>query len=363
MAALVAGLLTSQTLYGDTIISYQNSILGNTELEAHVNGAFTPYIIPASFSIGGGLVYRGDGSTINEVAITGDEIMVGAPGADGTPQTIAEAIANNQYVELSFAVSGLQDGEVIKLTSFTYGVRRNRTSDNEERGSGARYYQPYASTNGSPFTQAGSIIELLTTNQTSALSDNTHANLFTGAELQNGDTFSVRVYFAQFNEINYSVVENAASRYGNIVFYGSLVQAVDDRDNDGVDDDDDLFPDDPKRATIIDHINCIIEYVSDDAVIFDGDWKNKKMRKAYLNKLEVILELVTAAEAAEDPEAAALIYAEALDKVNNDLIKKTDGLQGVGASEKNDWLKVQAAQDIVYPDLLFLSEYLLEKTL
>ena len=87
------------------------------------------------------------------------------------------------------------------------------------------------------------------------------------------------------------------------------------------------------------------------------------MRKAYLNKLEVILELVTAAEAAEDPEAAALIYAEALDKVNNDLIKKTDGLQGVGASEKNDWLKVQEAQDIVYPDLLFVSEYLLEKTL
>ena len=143
---------------------------------------------------------------------------------------------------------------------------------------------------------------------------------------------------------------------------GSL-KFANDRDGDGVDDDDDLFPDDPKRATIIDHINCIIVNVSDDAVIFDSDWQNKKMRNAYLNKLEVILELVTAAEAAEDPEAAALIYAEALDKVNNDLIKKTDGLQGVGASKKNDWLKVQEAQDIVYPDLLFLSEYLLEKTL
>ena len=116
-------------------------------------------------------------------------------------------------------------------------------------------------------------------------------------------------------------------------------------------------------GSIADYFNCIIDYVSDDEVILDSDWKNKKMRKAYLNKLEVVLELVTAAVAAEDPEAAALIYAEALDKVNNDLIKKTDGLQGVGASEKNDWLKVQEAQDIVYPDLLFLSEYLLEKTL
>jgi len=153
-----------------------------------------------------------------------------------------------------------------------------------------------------------------------------------------------------------------AQRSGVIVS-DIVVCETNDRDNDGVDDDDDLFPDDPKRATIIDHINCIIEYVSDDAVIFDSDWQNKKMRNAYLNKLEVILELVTAAEAAEDPEAAALIYAEALDKVNNDLIKKTDGLQGVGASERDDWLKVQEAQDIVYPDLLFLSEYLLEKTL
>jgi len=116
-------------------------------------------------------------------------------------------------------------------------------------------------------------------------------------------------------------------------------------------------------GSIADYFNCIIDYVSDDEVILDSDWKNKKMRKAYLNKLEVVLELVTAAVAAEDPEAAALIYAEALDKVNNDLIKKTDGLQGVGASKKNDWLKVQEAQDIVYPDLLFLSEYLLEKTL
>ena len=155
------------------------------------------------------------------------------------------------------------------------------------------------------------------------------------------------------------------SRPGSVALpiYAVVEISSKDRDGDGVDDDDDLFPDDPKRATIIDHINCIIEYVSDDAVIFDGDWKNKKMRKAYLNKLEVILELVIAADAAEDPEAAALIYAEALDKVNNDLIKKTDGLQGVGASERDDWLKVQEAQDIVYPDLLFLSEYLLEKTL
>ena len=68
------------------------------------------------------------------------------------------------------------------------------------------------------------------------------------------------------------------------------VAAVSDTDGDGVPNDEDLFPDDPKRATIVDHINCIIEYVSDDEVIFDSDWKTKRMRVAYINKLEAVLE-------------------------------------------------------------------------
>ena len=50
-------------------------------------------------------------------------------------------------------------------------------------------------------------------------------------------------------------------------------------------------------GSIADYFNCIIEYVSDDEVIFDSDWKNKRMRDAYINKLEAVLELVLAAEA------------------------------------------------------------------
>ena len=96
-----------------------------------------------------------------------------------------------------------------------------------------------------------------------------------------------------------------------------------DRDGDGVDDDDDLFPDDPNRSNIIDHIEYIIDYVSDDEVIFDSDWKNKRMRDAFIPKLEAVLEIVVAAEAAEDPElAAALVPAscresgQRLDRLN-----------------------------------------------
>ena len=133
-----------------------------------------------------------------------------------------------------------------------------------------------------------------------------------------------------------------------------------DTDGDGVGDKEDLFPEDEQRATIIDHIEYIIEYVSDDTIIFDSDWKKKKMRKAYLKKLEVIVELVIVAETAEEEgafELATSIYKKAAKKLKKNLIKKTDGLQGIGAKAKNDWVKVQEAQDIIYPDLLFLSDY------
>ena len=133
-----------------------------------------------------------------------------------------------------------------------------------------------------------------------------------------------------------------------------------DTDGDGVGDKEDLFPEDEQRATIIDHIEYIIEYVSDDTIIFDSDWKKKKMRKAYLKKLEVIVELVIVAETAEEEgafELATSIYKKAAKKLKKNLIKKTDGLQGIGAKAKNDWVKVQEAQDLIYPDLLFLSDY------
>jgi len=137
-----------------------------------------------------------------------------------------------------------------------------------------------------------------------------------------------------------------------------------DSDGDGVGDNSDLFPDDPKRADIIDHINCIIAYTSDNSVIFDRDWVAARgMRQAYVRQLETVGNLVLAAEVAQNAADAAALYSRAARIVDIFLITKTDGMQGVGARTQDDWIRTQEAQDIVYPDLLFLSEYLLEKTL
>jgi hypothetical protein len=72
----------------------------------------------------------------------------------------------------------------------------------------------------------------------------------------------------------------------------------------------------------------------------------------------VILRLVIAAEEAGELEQAASIYAAANQKLQEDIIRKTDGLQGIGANARDDFFTNQEAQDIVYPDLIVIRDYL-----
>ena len=64
-----------------------------------------------------------------------------------------------------------------------------------------------------------------------------------------------------------------------------------------------------------------------------------------------------AAEAAEAADQAAFLYLQAFEMVDEKLIPRTDGFQE-GGSPETDWIIIKQAQDIVYPDLLLLSEYL-----
>ena len=130
-----------------------------------------------------------------------------------------------------------------------------------------------------------------------------------------------------------------------------------DSDGDGVTDYKDLFPDDADFARVSDYVNFIIDYVVDDTVIFDEDWKEKKNEDEFTAELELVLELVIAAESSEDADEAVFLYLEALKMVDENLIPRTDGFQD-GGSHETDWIIIKEAQDILYPDLLLLSEYL-----
>ena len=144
---------------------------------------------------------------------------------------------------------------------------------------------------------------------------------------------------------------------GGLVSWSIGDATTTDSDGDGVSDHKDLFPDDANLAELSDYINYIMDYVVDDTVIFDEDWKEKKNEAEFTADLEVVLELVIAAEAADDADEAAFLYLEAFKMIDEKLIPRTDGFQD-GGSHETDWIIIKEAQDIVYPDLILLSEYL-----
>jgi hypothetical protein len=76
-------------------------------------------------------------------------------------------------------------------------------------------------------------------------------------------------------------------------------------------------------------------------------FKNKNLRKTLTNKINVLIKMVD--EGAFD---------DAGDKLENDVMKKTNGFAETGAVDKNDWIVTGPAQDQVYPLLLAASDYL-----
>ena len=67
-------------------------------------------------------------------------------------------------------------------------------------------------------------------------------------------------------------------------------------------------------------------------------FKNKNMQSTMNNKLNAVLS-----------EIANGDYADALNKLENDILKKTNGCANAGAPDKNDWIKDCESQAVIYP--------------
>jgi K319-like protein len=76
-------------------------------------------------------------------------------------------------------------------------------------------------------------------------------------------------------------------------------------------------------------------------------FKNATMQKTFNNKLNAVI---------ADIEAGN--YANALDKLQNDILGKTDGCANSGAPDSNDWIKDCVSQGEVYPLILEVIEML-----
>jgi hypothetical protein len=94
-------------------------------------------------------------------------------------------------------------------------------------------------------------------------------------------------------------------------------------------------------AETIDVINAI----ADLSVL-----KNDKMQNSLTNKINSVLSLIDHGE-----------YEQALDKLQNDLLKKTNGCAETTdprSADKNDWIKECPTQDVVYPLIQETIDYL-----
>jgi len=78
-----------------------------------------------------------------------------------------------------------------------------------------------------------------------------------------------------------------------------------------------------------------------------GVFKNANMQKTFNNKLNAVI---------ADIEAGN--YANALDKLQHDILGKTDGCANSGAPDNNDWIKDCVSQGEVYPLILEVIEML-----
>ena len=83
------------------------------------------------------------------------------------------------------------------------------------------------------------------------------------------------------------------------------------------------------------------------ALLNPGVFKNATMQKTFNNKLNAVI---------ADIEAGN--YANALDKLQHDILGKTDGCANTGAPDSNDWIKDCVSQDQVYSLILEVIEIL-----
>ena len=79
----------------------------------------------------------------------------------------------------------------------------------------------------------------------------------------------------------------------------------------------------------------------------DSMFKNRNMKQTLTNKITVVLKMIDKGR-----------YENALDKLVNDILGKTDGCAETGARDGNDWIETCDKQNEIYPYLLDTIEML-----
>ncbi|MFQ5719757.1 MAG: hypothetical protein ACE5IK_09410 [Acidobacteriota bacterium] len=107
-------------------------------------------------------------------------------------------------------------------------------------------------------------------------------------------------------------------------------------------------PGDPPSAE-----QLILDLQNYIASLADVDFRNGNgnLANALINKLDAVLAMIDAAAMETDPVLQDLLLQDAVDKLQNDLLAKTDGCAAGGAPDANDWVADCAVQEVLFAEI------------
>jgi PKD domain len=91
----------------------------------------------------------------------------------------------------------------------------------------------------------------------------------------------------------------------------------------------------------------LIETVERINLLDPESLKNKNLSNALTNKINAALAMIDEG-----------LYEDALDKLEHDILGKTNGCAEIGTPDKNDWIKTCDAQNQIYPQIVEVIELL-----
>jgi hypothetical protein len=112
----------------------------------------------------------------------------------------------------------------------------------------------------------------------------------------------------------------------------------------------------PEPPTLLDVVSTMLD---------PNSLKNSNMKNALLNKIDAALQMIDEGQYQEamskmesaSSEKANRSYEGALNKLENDILAKTDGCAETGEPDKNDWITSCEEQTEVYPLIIETIEY------
>jgi len=181
-----------------------------------------PWVAQPTMRIGPGLCLPPDAESLPSEIAGGEIVIISAEeGTVDQTRDLAGAIAEQQYIELSFTVSGLAPGERLQLDRFAYATRRNKAGHVRR---GWDRSQVAVTVNDERFDASSGMGQVNRESEFRRVY-NHEVDLDKLGKLYNGDTVRIRIYTWGSHAQGFGRPFHAGTRLGDIHLYGRVETA------------------------------------------------------------------------------------------------------------------------------------------